>query len=419
MAQYKSSPVGYRHTINHENSSQVQNNLKAMLGQQPKHQTLDMGGQSAAIHHLRMQGLDQQGRRQQDNNLQNSQNSAYEGADSLRNQANKMFARNGGERSSVGYSQGPGQPVGHSGGGHQGQGGQGGQGGGHPPPVTYPAHFPNSPHNQSQHSLNQSMEKTGTPGQGRARTNSMEEAAKRNSYGNQSFRTAVQQQQPGGGGGPGGPGGPGAPPRQGRQPPAVPPKPGSRSASKERPRDSTTEENEYLETELNNILRGQNNNNNNNNNQLGFEKTNGSAGTPPLPALSPGQSANQTPQSSPDFRQKYKLNDKLNNSGEYKGINGDYKQTNNRPDLLDTGGARSGEGRRNNENQNIKERMKELKSSVGLGGKPGDGGEEVASTTTGLDLESVMALQTDLTSDEEQSTTIDLSDAQAIRKQLE
>ena len=75
---------------------------------------------------------------------------------------------------------------------------------------------------QSQHSLNQSMEKTGTPGQGRARTNSMEEAAKRNSYGNQSFRTAVQQQQPGGGGGPG------APPRQGRQPPAVPPKPGSR-----------------------------------------------------------------------------------------------------------------------------------------------------------------------------------------------
>ena len=41
----------------------------------------------------KLQGLDQQGRRQQDNNLQNSQNSAYEGADSLRNQANKMFAR--------------------------------------------------------------------------------------------------------------------------------------------------------------------------------------------------------------------------------------------------------------------------------------------------------------------------------------
>ena len=45
--------------------------------------------------------------------------------------------------------------------------------------------------------------------------------------------------------------------------------------------------------------------------------------------------------------------------------------------------------------------------------------QDIASTTTGLDLESVMALQTDLTSDEELSTTIDLSDAQAIRKQLD
>ena len=49
----------------------------------------------------------------------------------------------------------------------------------------------------------------------------------------------------------------------------------------------------------------------------------------------------------------------------------------------------------------------------------GDHPEDLASTTTGLDLESVMALQTDLTSDEELSTTIDLSDAQAIRKQLD
>ena len=57
----------------------------------------------------------------------------------------------------------------------------------------------------------------------------------------------------------------------------------------------------------------------------------------------------------------------------------------------------------------------------GTASKPGlsDHPEDVASTTTGLDLESVMALQTDLTSDEELSTTIDLSDAQAIRKQLD
>lgn len=62
--------------------------------------------------------------------------------------------------------------------------------------------------------------------------------------------------------------------------------------------------------------------------------------------------------------------------------------------------------------------MKELKGTTlnpGLLDHP----EDVASTTTGLDLESVMALQTDLTSDEELSTTIDLSDAQAIRKQLD
>ena len=58
--------------------------------------------------------------------------------------------------------------------------------------------------------------------------------------------------------------------------------------------------------------------------------------------------------------------------------------------------------------------MKEQKGRV-LGDHP----EDLASTTTGLDLESVMALQTDLTSDEELSTTIDLSDAQAIRKQLD
>ena len=61
--------------------------------------------------------------------------------------------RNGGERSSVGYNQGPGQPSGHPGpGGSQGHpgGSQGHPGGnqGHPPPVTYPSHFPNSPHNQ-------------------------------------------------------------------------------------------------------------------------------------------------------------------------------------------------------------------------------------------------------------------------------
>merc|ERR1719219_2028840 len=61
--------------------------------------------------------------------------------------------------------------------------------------------------------------------------------------------------------------------------------------------------------------------------------------------------------------------------------------------------------------------MKDLKGQ--LLPKSAEQGEDIASTTTGLDLESVMALQTDLTSDEELSTTIDFSDAQAIRKQLD
>ena len=64
-------------------------------------------------------------------------------------------------------------------------------------------------------------------------------------------------------------------------------------------------------------------------------------------------------------------------------------------------------------------RMKEAKGRGAGPGGLGDHHEDLASTTTGLDLESVMALQTDLTSDEELSTTIDLSDAQAIRKQLD
>ena len=97
----------------------------------------------------------------------------------------------------------------------------------------------------------------------------------------------------------------------------------------------------------------------------------GVSGTPPLPALSPSQSASQTPQSSPDFRVKYKLNQSTSNL--------------NRPDLLENENMKkTGEGRRsggsgsnsqgvrgdskgvsaairraasiNTENQNIKER---------------------------------------------------------------
>ena len=56
----------------------------------------------------------------------------------------------------------------------------------------------------------------------------------------------------------------GPPPKPGqgqKLPPQVPPKPGSRSASKERPRDSANDENDHLENELKNILRGNHNKN--------------------------------------------------------------------------------------------------------------------------------------------------------------
>ena len=182
---------------------------------------------------------------------------SYNGPDSLRNTANKMFSRNIGERSS-GYS------------GQQQQYQQ----------QQQQQYQQQQQLNQSQHSLNQSLD---TSYQARLE----EEAAKRNSYANQSFRAAIQQPGPKPGPGP-------------KQPPQVPltdlyitltqpyfslltflltilraqvpPKPGSRSASKERPRGAqmeNTEENDHLETELKNILRG--------NHKTGsFDKINGS-----------------------------------------------------------------------------------------------------------------------------------------------
>ena len=183
---------------------------------------------------------------------------SYNGPDSLRNTANKMFSRNIGERSS-GYS------------GQQQQ---------YQQQQQQQQYQQQQQLNQSQHSLNQSLD---TSYQARLE----EEAAKRNSYANQSFRAAIQQPGPKPGPGP-------------KQPPQVPltdlyitltqpyfslltflltilraqvpPKPGSRSASKERPRGAqmeNTEENDHLETELKNILRG--------NHKTGsFDKINGS-----------------------------------------------------------------------------------------------------------------------------------------------
>lgn len=54
---------------------------------------------------------------------------------------------------------------------------------------------------------------------------------------------------------------------------------------------------------------------------------------------------------------------------------------------------------------------------------PPDSAAELTSTTTGLDLDSVLDGQTENTSDDDEdddlSTTVDATDAQAIRRQLE
>ena len=201
----------------------------------------------------------QQQQQQHQPHQQQANGDTYNGPDSLRNTANKMFNRNGGERSSTqGYNNGN---INSS------------QGGGYPNNYGHGQSL-NQSHQNINHSLNHSMEMShsydqsrlqqSTPNNGRLRQNSSEDPTKRNSYGNQSFRNAIQtpgqqqqQQQP--------------PPKPGQSqklPPVVPPKPGSRSASKERPRDATNDENDHLETELKNILRG--------NHKDSFDKTNGS-----------------------------------------------------------------------------------------------------------------------------------------------
>ena len=187
---------------------------------------------------------------------QNNNSDSYNGPDSLRNTANKMFNRNNNERSS----------------GYNGQ-------------IQASQAYPNNYHyqqqqqplNQSHHSLNQSLNHSldmsnnyQGGGQGRMRESTAEDPTKRNSYGNQSFRNAIQS--PPGQGPPPKPGSSGQqqPQQTHKLPPQVPPKPGSRSASKERTRDINNDENDHLENELKNILRG--------NHKESFDKTNG-AGT--------------------------------------------------------------------------------------------------------------------------------------------
>ena len=132
-------------------------------------------------------------RQHPDQHQQQSNGDSYNGPDSLRNTANKMFNRNGGERSSssgyngnINASLGGGYPNSY----------------GHGQALNQSQQNINHSLNHSlemSHSYDQSRQQQSTPSNLRPRQNSAEDAAKRNSYNNQSFRNAIQtpgQHQP-------------------------------------------------------------------------------------------------------------------------------------------------------------------------------------------------------------------------------
>ena len=146
---------------------------------------------SAWLMYLRLQGMSdsrgapaQFGRGPQtpgqhpDQHHQQTNGDSYNGPDSLRNTASKMFNRNGGERSSgyngnINPSQGGGYPNSYGQSLNQSQ--------------QNLNHSLNHSLEMSHHSYEQTRQQQGTPSNVRPRQNSSEDPAKRNSYNNQSF----------------------------------------------------------------------------------------------------------------------------------------------------------------------------------------------------------------------------------------
>ena len=131
----------------------------------------------------------------------------------------------------------------------------------------------------------------------------------------------------------------------------------------------------------------------------------GANGTPPLPALiSPGP----TPESSPSNQNNNLSVQQQRQQQQTGGQHG----TNNKPDLLDsttTGHPKKGSGSKSLKTSNAARKFAE---ELAVGGA-------VPASAIGalsLDLESVLGLQTDMTSDD---STVDMGDAAAIRKQLD
>ena len=459
---------GYRHTMNHENSQQVQHGLRTMM-QQPssgpgvsgsmKHSTLDSAGQNMALNHLRNSGMSS-------NQLQNGSifpsvksppisstsqasttngDSTYISPDNLRDAANRLFTRNHGDRSSFGTLTTT----------QQNQQAQ------HQILQQHMQRFSsvrgtNNP-NVNYSNISSALSPTnGTPDE------------KRNSYTNQSFRKALGSQQQ-------------LNTSQTMQvsAPTVPPKPinsgsklGSNKDISSTDPTSTNDQDTTLDAELKNILRAGGNSAN-----LSFLLNNsgqrlsvGPNGTPPLPALSPGpmssyllaQMASSGFDDQPTTQENAtEISNTLRNGASFprqpgytnngkvkSSVSQPTKSTENRPDLLGNAPEAAtsssdkvknllanpnanGPLRRTNNMENI-HLIKDPKTGKIIGGKkmpiPVSNATETNGMTPGAkDLEQLIGMvggMTDITSEDYDdndgaSTMINVGDAQAIRSQLD
>ena len=376
-----------RHTINHDHSQRMQHGLRNLLGGQtpssaPKHNTLDSHGQSAALHHLRSNGLQPQMEGMQTNgNSSAGGNDPFASPDALRDTANRLFTRNNNDRSSFG----------------------GVATNGYSPQVPHhPGQRPNMMQQQQQVHQQHGPARFSTPvmsgGRGQqplpqqqqqqqhmVTSVPLDSGTKRLSYTNQSFRKALAQEQQM------------QQQQQGKTPPQVPPKPFSRSTSRERLKEDANNDANVaaLDDELRNILSG--------NRGAGFG--NGSS-TPPLPALSPvdASMSHQHHQHHQQLLHHHHQQQQQQNFGKHSSndLNGTL---NHRPDLL--GDAE----------------LQDKKKSGPASGLSASG-KGLLPPGAALDLERVLAVTGEATStddeeDEDASTTIDVGDAASIRKQLD
>ena len=283
----------------------------------------------------------------------------YVSPDNLRDAASRIFTRNHEKRASLG---GPTSQL--------------------TKPQTQQPQYPSPAQRQQQQQENHyyNTQRFGSaPPQQQQHPHPQDELSKRHSYANHSFsgKTAAA-----------------------KTPPVVPPKPGSRSTSRERLQNSM-EEVDNLDAECKHIL---NRSMNNGGTPAGLGNRFSLSGTtPPLPALSPDpNSLEASPANNMGGRRP----------GEDKSVAkpSHVKPAEKRPGIsvsnTKTGGSTKLPG---------------MSVSVRKFSAQNGANDNASSQITGLtaDLESVLGLQTDLTSDDDESTTVDMTDANQIRQQLD